>query len=131
MTDEQIEAMEGRELDAAVAEKVLGLTEYEHDFQQDPGDCSRCEDAHMDMAYIRGPKKCSVPPCYSTDIAAAFEMETELERRGLKAAYTHALIEIIRPFVGKGETDFLFALTHALAIHRCKAALRAARAEGK
>ena len=63
-------------------------------------------------------------PRYSTDIAAAWEMEAELQRRGLYAEYGGAMSVLLdSPFVTASFYDFL----HASPELRCRAALAAVR----
>ena len=61
---------------------------------------------------------------YSTDIAAAWDMEEEIQRRGLYAEYGEAMsILLDSPFVTASYYDFL----HASPELRCRAALAAVR----
>ena len=61
---------------------------------------------------------------YSTDIAAAWDMEEEIQRRGLYAEYGEAMsILLDSPFVTASYYDFL----HASPELRCRAALLAVR----
>ena len=63
---------------------------------------------------------------YSTDIAAAWDMEEEIQRRGLYAEYGEAMsILLDSPFVTASYYDFL----HASPELRCRAALAAVRGE--
>ena len=63
-------------------------------------------------------------PRYSTDIAAAWEMEEEIKRRGLYAEYGGAMSVLLdSPFVTASYYDFL----HASPELRCRAALAAVR----
>ena len=62
---------------------------------------------------------------YSTDIHAAWDMEEEIQRRGLYAEYGEAMsILLDSPFVTASYYDFL----HASPELRCRAALAAVRA---
>ena len=62
---------------------------------------------------------------YSTDIAAAWDMEEEIQRRGLVAEYGEAMsILLDNPFVTASFYDFL----HASRELRCRAALSCVRA---
>ena len=63
-------------------------------------------------------------PEYSTDINAAWDMEEEIQRRGLYAEYGEAMsILLDSPFVTASYYDFL----HASPELRCRAALLAVR----
>ena len=62
---------------------------------------------------------------YSIDIAAAWDMEEEIQRRGLYAEYGEAMSVLLdSPFVTASYYDFL----HASPELRCRAALAAVRA---
>ena len=62
---------------------------------------------------------------YSTDIAAAWDMEEEIQRRGLYAKYGEAMSVLLdSPFVTASFYDFL----HASPELRCRAALLTVRA---
>ena len=64
-------------------------------------------------------------PHYSTDIAAACDMEEEIQRRGLVAEYGEAMSVLLdSPFVTASYYDFL----HASPELRCRAALSCVRA---
>ena len=63
-------------------------------------------------------------PDYSTDIAAAWDVEEEIQRRGLYAEYGEAMsVMLDSPFVSASYYDFL----HASPELRCRAALAAVR----
>lgn len=127
LTPEQIHAMQaGREMNAAVAEVVMGWHQWV--------DLSRDYDGPYPMfaAWGEGPvavyedeESGDVTRWFSpsTDINDAFEMEAEITKRNMEAYHIDELIEIVRPFVGKRQNAFLFALTHAHPSNRCKAAL--------
>lgn len=107
MTADDIPA--GRELDALVAERVMGWTR-------------RARGHSMLMVDVwDGPVDGPVGiaawriPAYSTDIAAARLVEDEIERRGLSSEYTGALAVRIR-----GD---LWDLLRATPEQRCRAAL--------
>ena len=62
---------------------------------------------------------------YSTDIHAAWDMEEEIQRRGLVAEYGSALIGLLP----RGDiTANAFAMAHASPELRCRAALSCVRA---
>ena len=64
-------------------------------------------------------------PAYSTDLAAAWDMEEEIQRRGLVAEYGSALIGLLP----HGDiTANAFAMAHASPEMRCRAALLTVRA---
>jgi hypothetical protein len=66
----------------------------------------------------------AIPP-YSTDIAAAFEMEAEIGRRGLRSKYAR---ELVIETQGDDTIHCVWALIHATPLQRCTAALRAVEA---
>ena len=69
-------------------------------------------------------------PRYSTDIAAAWEMEEELQRRGLGTEYGMDLMAlVVTPETETGQKPFTFAFdtAHASPELRCKAALMTVR----
>ena len=77
----------GVELDALIAERVIGLTEFPHEWDSDGyGSCRNCS---AECAYhsfrIDGPKNCPRPPDYSADIAAAWQVLEKLKERGFFA----------------------------------------------
>ena len=62
---------------------------------------------------------------YSTDIRAAWDVEEEIQRRGLYAEYGEAMsVMLDSPFVSASYYDFL----HASPELRCRAALSCVRA---
>lgn len=74
----------GRELDVLVAEKVMG-GKVEHDWDDfDGGDISRCRGCGFFDQDDTKPKFCI--PCYSTDIAAAWEVVEKLRESHFKQA---------------------------------------------
>ncbi|HXU39677.1 MAG TPA: hypothetical protein VN937_25210 [Blastocatellia bacterium] len=106
----------GRDLDALVAARVFGV-KYEL-IQSD-----YCvEDPEDSIAYL-------VCPEYSTNIAAAFQVEERIEEMGLSERYAYALVETVIPnsafgFVNRGAYDKdIFSMVHASPAHRCIAAL--------
>ena len=105
MTRDEILAMEpGRELDALVAEKVMGLTTG--------------PDSYFDCAY-----EADDALHFSTDIAAAWEVESTMNESKLRRVlYTNRLRDVILHEKG---TCSDFDLIHATPAQRCKAALLA------
>lgn len=108
----------GRDLDALVGERVFGVK-----YGLIHGDYC-LEDPEDSIAYL-------VCPAYSTNIAAAFQMEERIDALGLSERYAYALVETVIPnsafgFVNRGAYDKdIFAMVHASAGHRCVAALTA------
>ena len=71
------------------------------------------------------PEHYNTVPHYSTDIAAAWDVEEEIRRRGLYAEYGEAMSVLLdSPFVTASFYDFL----HASPELRCRAALLTVRA---
>lgn len=108
------QAMTPRDRDALVAEHVMGET-------VDPS--SRAwQDGYLNEGTY-----------YTTDHAAARDVEDEIERRGLKQEYLRALIDDVAPIMFQDAYenfrddayDGLWAFTRATPEQRCKAALRA------
>ena len=96
MTEKEKKEAELQALDDEVATEVLGLQLVGHTFRS-----------------------------YSTYIAAAWDVEEEIQRRGLYAEYGEAMsILLDSPFVSASYYDFL----HASPELRCKAALSCVRA---
>jgi hypothetical protein len=108
----------GRDLDALVAERVFGVK-----YELIHGDYC-IEDPEDSIAYL-------VCPEYSSDIAAAFQLEERIEEIGLSERYAYALVEIVIPnsafgFLNRGASSIdIFAVAHASPAHRCIAALTA------
>jgi len=72
----------GRELDALVAEKVMGLEPWP---EQDPRWQCKAFKAKI-IPYGQEAKPC-LPPEYSTDIAAAWEVMEKFKDRGLEVGW--------------------------------------------
>ncbi len=106
MNIQEIEA--GRELDARVAERVM----------DNPPSYYQCP--HFDYKG-RMLSFCSCPelPHYSTDIAAAYQMEERIKELGLESEYSEALLDLT-------DASEHFELIHATPEDRCRAALAAA-----
>ena len=95
VTEKEKRDAELQALDDAVATEVLGLQLAGHTFRS-----------------------------YSTYIAAAWDVEEEIQRRGLYAEYGEAMsVMLDSPFVSASYYDFL----HASPELRCRAALAAVR----
>lgn len=139
LTPADIDALQGRELDAAVAENIMGLCWHDFEPKNKTSQrakkfvCSKCGlsrfggDAHT-------------PPHYSESRQAIAEFENEIERRGLTWEYVEALSEIVAPgyahvFSSVSElekrehyicgSDLLWRIAHASTEQRCRAALKA------
>lgn len=117
----------GRELDALVAERVMGLTSFKHDGYD--GECAKCGfewDPHRG-----GPgTACPIPDPYSTDIAAAWEVVEKLCASGKGFTLEHPGFSPGTPdihvFASFGMSPYMVAETAPLAI--CRAALKAVAA---
>jgi len=66
---------------------------------------------------------------YPNDIAAAYEMEVEIERRGLQRWYGLKLFDLINTPQNTADNNFSWLLAHATPAQRCRAALLAAQEE--
>jgi hypothetical protein len=109
----------GRELDALVAERVMG---WKHVGTSPSGNKSY-DDEENDERYLVGMSnmfRCWSP---SNDIAAAYEMESRIAEMNLISQYTRALADLVAPECSAGET--CWRLVHATAEQRCRAALAA------
>ena len=108
--------LEGRELDAAVAEKVFGKPSSYYD-------CPHFDKNRRMLSF------CSCPdlPRYSRDIAAAMQVEDRIEELGLEETYINRLIRLLG--ISAPYLDQLFILVHASPEDRCRAALLTAEAE--
>src|SRR5689334_11129625 len=85
----EMEISEERQMDAAIAEG-LGLEVIRAFKDMRPGEVNM---GSYGPWYRKGQEWHDVP-AYSTDIAASFEMEVELERQGLSLEYAKALYEL-------------------------------------
>lgn len=111
---EQVDALQGgRELEAAVAEFVLGYT------------CC-CEDGPQSDCPIHG-RQPNALQRYSTDPTATRQVEDEIERRGLQQRYTVLLSQRLMDFSGWLSWRDSWALIRATPEQRCRAALDAVR----
>jgi hypothetical protein len=120
MTRNEVLAMKpGRELDALVAEKVMGL---EYIPASSPSAGLIVQDHFFDPK--TGDALFGWSP--STNIAAAWEVEEEINKRNLRVAYCQALQIVIR-----SQKDYVttFDYVHASPADRCKAALLAVMEE--
>lgn len=121
MTREQILAMEpGRELDALIADKVMGWKECGIEGLRTRTAWGK--PSHFD---------CNDPrvriPGFSTDISAAWEVEVQFNQDSeVKSDYMIGLYMIVglQPHL-KPSLDDLFLIAHATPEQRCKAALLA------
>jgi len=132
MSDSEIE---GRALDTAVAERVMGWRWIKASTSDAPIFAAPDFLKLLNPEYIEkhtvdhdGPIPDTVPR-YSSSIAAAYKMETALERRGLADAYTFALFDVLGMNPRKPGIAF-FLLIHASPLDRCKAALKTVSMKG-
>lgn len=122
----------GRELDAACA-RAMGQTDFTHpgffweEGTMDDGKdrwsgfyCPRCHtsEARKDRPCVR---------CYSTNSVAARLLEDEIERRGMRLIYIHALLQTaLSSFRGQNTgSDLHWALIRATPEQRARAFLDA------
>ena len=114
MNADEMEA--GRELDALVAEKVMGKDLRIYD----------CPHTSPFVFCV-----CPYLPRYSTYIAAAWKMEEMIEQRGFNLQYTQALMSVLlfEGFAPECDEELWWALIHASPFQRCRAALKAIQNE--
>lgn len=110
----------GRELDAAVAERVMGW--FDLKFLPQP---------NYFIGYAPAMNKdaqCAVPvPPYSSSIADAMEVENKIAELGLQTRYVLELAKIVDPRNSREDkvAALWWALVHSTAEQRCRAALAA------
>jgi len=131
MTRDEVLAMKpGRELDALVAEKVMGWRKKT--FPGGGGGFTAWVDENEKVMKLISNSTMS-ETCYrcdyfrpSTDTAAVWEVEEEIDKRNLRVAYCQALQIVIR-----SQKDYVttFDYVHASPADRCKAALLAVMEE--
>ena len=131
MTRDEVLAMKpGRELDALVAEKVMGWRKKT--LPGGGGGFTAWVDENEKVMKLISNSTMS-ETCYrcdyfrpSTDIAAVWEVEEEIDKRNLRVAYCQALQIVIR-----SQKDYVttFDYVHASPADRCKAALLAVMEE--
>lgn len=97
----------GRELDALVARKVMGLGSVF---------------TPIGLVYTKLGQAHQGVPNYSTNIAAAYAMETKIDELGLRDEYVWALQQRIEAIAS---IDEWWGLVHATPMQRCLAALKA------
>lgn len=122
LTREEIQGMKpGREMDALIAEKVLGWTDIRrvnpaviHSFSADGN--------HANVGFSPVLYKHVPFPLYSTEISAAWEVEERIKELRLHTNYVAALKWVL---INTGEYVGMFDYIHANAEQRCKAALLA------
>jgi hypothetical protein len=138
--------MDLQAIDALVAEKVLGWTWMRYDTWR--GECKLLWPVEEwpppsgdDFGRLEGDARRLLSydmPQYTEDIAAAWRMEGEMERRGLMEGYVDALAEIVAPDAAhvyysaievytSREWDghkWAWAMVHASPLQRCLAALK-------
>lgn len=139
--DIDVEKLEGRELDAIVAElmgwiwirfkyELGGYEGPEHAFQVKADELGGFFDTDKYMADDgKYPKQTHARvPHYSTEIAAAFQVEEQIRKLKLVKEYCEALCEIVDTRNDIVLRYSLWSLIHATPEQRCKAALKAALA---
>ena len=67
----------GPELNAIIG-KMIGAEPYQHIFHEYPGECIRCSATNVSS---KAPRNCPIPPDYSVDETAAFEVLRWLNRK--------------------------------------------------
>ena len=115
--------MNERELDAEVAEKVVGLVRCQAGGHAATDYCH----AHPDSPGMGGETR-----CYSTDISAAMQAEDRVAEMGLQNDYIAALWDVIglerdSHFWTENNFNALWRCIHATARQRCEAALTAVK----
>lgn len=107
-----------RELDAEILRAVFGRT--------------ACVHGNTVRMWIQPPCQYSpgIPlPFYSTEIAAAYAMEAEIEQRGLHRQYVRHLAVVVEIVNYADIRQRYWLLAHATPWQRCVAALRAVESE--
>lgn len=121
-----IETLTDRELDAAIAEQIFGGPERNVQWYWWK---SSTPSLDINPPLYAGPH-------FSSDIAAAMQVEAEIDRRGLREQYVDALLVVLefdeagifRMAIETGGHDgwnVAWSLVHASAADRCRAALKA------
>lgn len=125
----------GREMDALVAEKVMGYDGQHQWIKNEDGEidifayevgscngpkCSICGYGYCHHCYRESPSKtCYDNMPYSTDIAAAWEVEEAIKEKGLELEAAYCVeIRLLT-------TNWMFDMIHATPKQRCIAALKA------
>ena len=114
-----IDKMEGRELDAKIAElmgiKVIKIANY-----------AKFKEAPLTHYWVRGDNG-FFPPAYSRDIAAAYQMEERIAELGLIEEYCFQLNAIANEHKDRDycRQPQRWQLIHATPEDRCRAALKA------
>ena len=127
MTRDEVLAMKpGRELDALVIRHILNIPIVKSVdlFSQEPFPAAWwVEDEGWYVAYERDEDGLIYMPFNpSEDIAAAWEVEEEINKRNLRVVYCQALKTVMH---SKDEYVGMFDFVHASPADRCKAALLA------
>lgn len=103
------EMQAGCEMDCIIAEKIFGWEDASWDRE------AHCHTGHPNKEHYRYEQV----PEYSTDIAAAWEVEEEIKNKGIRMQADY--ITELTLTVGPGK----FEMVHATPEQRCKAALKA------
>jgi len=118
------EHVAGRELDACVAEAVMGWTKHGSDLFTDEVTGQSYELDKSYTAFV----ECFNP---SINLSDAYEMEERIAELGLEVKYADILFDIIYPTLDLKRLtsigQFDWRLIHATPEERCKAALMTAR----
>lgn len=114
---------------ALMPSKEAARAAYIEHWKGGPGKCSG-EDATIDLCYWQDGHGPVFVGEYSESMDCAFTVEAEIEQRGLQAKYISALITVasddiekLAPGLYSGTGMEIFALVHASALDRSKAAL--------
>lgn len=148
LTAEQLTAEQLRTLDAEVAVTIMGFGWW---IRETAGlgvevfappsyvaEALRRGNTMTRMTEAEAPPLAALPsfsdfsrvPRYSTDIAAAWEMEEEVQRQGLGTEYGMELMALVvtpETETGRKPFTFVFDTAHAAPEMRCRAALAAVR----
>lgn len=132
----ELAGMTERQIDAAVAEKVMGWrwvngTSIPYSVFMSPEDQAKSGGRVVDEPTDSAGIGLEHVLYYSTNISRAFEVEAEIERRGRTVMLDYCDALMHQCGVGSfslGEN--LFKLIHASPLARCRAALAAVKGEG-
>jgi hypothetical protein len=122
-----------RELDAAVAEEVMGLT-VRFTLAGNPYNPAKLGSLNPDEDLIQD-WSAHLIPCYSVNPWVCAEVEAEIARRGLQRTYCEKLAAEVDVLYGVDEwgrgvcqyEEDVFSLVTASPLARCRAALAAVR----
>ena len=87
-------------------------------------------DSVGDFQYLHSPDRPHFVSEYSTDIAAAWEVEQKIEELKLRARYVQHLVAAMLGKEVDSDEDMWWLLAHASPLDRCRAAIKATKESG-